>query len=367
MIWGPLKSLLVAALLVPAAHAEEPSIQVDSSVEANYAWTFPSPPGEVEPSLGFLSQTRQLRLTDATISLNSDWGRVGFHLEGGDGDFYKLAMAEDSWKGPNQYISQAYVFGRPFGSLPIRIEAGKFFTSVGAELAQSDRDFNTSRSLISWYGSPLYHVGIRSSAPITERFTIGAQLLSGCNTTGGAHGHQSMAYTAAWAGKHWSWSQLYMGGNEKLVGRGWRQLSDTVFTLNPSSRVTGYVEMLAAVEKRVAWGYDSWYGWATAWKASPREKWSFSPRLEWYNDRTGATTGLAQHIAECTFTGEYRARKWVMARLEYRSDWSDRPFYPYESGHQFARRKQAMIAGIMLLLHRGWPLKPIDSAATPRT
>src|ERR1022692_1928411 len=27
-----------------------------------------------------------------------------------------------------------------------------------------------------------------------------------------------------------SWSQLYMGGNEKLVGRGWRQLSDTVFT-----------------------------------------------------------------------------------------------------------------------------------------
>jgi hypothetical protein len=129
-------------------------------------------------------------------------GSRRFHLEGGDGDFYRLAMAEDSWKGPNQYISQAYVFGRPFGSLPIRIEAGKFFTSVGAELAQSDRDFNTSRSLISWYGSPLYHVGIRSSAPITERFTIGAQLLSGCNTTGGAHGHQSMAYTAAWAGKH---------------------------------------------------------------------------------------------------------------------------------------------------------------------
>src|ERR1022692_3837754 len=61
-----------------------------------------------------------------------------------------------------------------------------------------------------------------------------------------------------------SWSQIYMGGNEKLVGRGWRQLSDTVFTLNPSTRVTGYVEMLAAVEKRVAWGYDSWYGWATA-------------------------------------------------------------------------------------------------------
>src|ERR1039458_5237110 len=148
-----------------------------------------------------------------------------------------ISMAEDSWKGPNQYISQAYVFGRPFGSLPIRIEAGKFFTSVGAELAQSDRDFNTSRSLISWYGSPLYHVGIGSSAPITERFTIGAQLLSGCNTTGGAHGHQSMAYTAAWAGKHWSWSQLYMGGNEKLVGRGWRQLSDTVFTLNPSTRI----------------------------------------------------------------------------------------------------------------------------------
>src|ERR1022692_2972992 len=83
--------------------------------------------------------------------------------------------------------------------------------ALAPELAQSDQDFNTSRSLISWYGSPLYHVGIGSSAPITERFTIGAQLLSGCNTTGGAHGHQSMAYTAGWAGKPWSWSQLYMG------------------------------------------------------------------------------------------------------------------------------------------------------------
>ena len=363
MIPGYSPFVLVAVVLGRAG-AQEPMIQATVVAQTNYGWTTPAAPGGVEPSLGFVSQTRQLRLTEATFSLIGNWERAGFHVDGGSGDFYRLAMAGDSWKGPNRYISQAYVFGTPFSSLPIRIEAGKFFSSVGAEVPQSVQDFNTSRSLLFWYGSPLYHVGIRASATITSKFTLGAQLLSGCNTTGGAHGHQTATFTTAWTGKHWSWSQLYMGGNEKPVGRGWRHLSDAVITVSPFRKVAGYIELLAAVETRVGSSSDRWYGVATAWQVSPREQWRFSPRLEWYNDVTGATTGHVQRLKELTFTAEYRPRKWFIARMEYRSDWTNRS-YTHEDYRQDTRRKETMIAGITLLLSHGWNPKPKDSTAAP--
>ncbi len=98
--------------------------------------------------------------------------------------------------------------------------------------------------------------------------------------------------------KHWSVSQFYMGGNQKSAGSGWRQLSDTIVTLTPGPHARAYVEMLGGIEKRVTPGYDRWFGWATGWTFMPHDKWSISPRAEWYSDPTGATTGLAQHMAE---------------------------------------------------------------------
>lgn len=172
------------------------------------------------------------------------------------------------------------------------------------------------------------------------KLTVGAQLLSGCNTMTGAHGHQTLAVTTSWAGKRWRWSQIYMGGNEKVEGRGWRHLSDNVFTFNPSRIVTGYAEFLGALERRTDGGLDRWYGCASSWRISPREHWSFSPRVEWYRDATGFTTGTRQTITEWTLTGDYRPRPWLIARLEYRAD---------RSSTLSPRTRQALIAGITLL------------------
>ena len=350
--FGPVRLLQAAIALGFAAHAQDqPGIQFSSTIQANYLRSW-SAATTADASLGFLKAPGQLRINEATLSLTGDWSRFGFRIDGGAGDFYKAAMSGDSWKGPNQYVSQAYLFAKPFADLPVRIEAGKFFSSVGAEVPQSYLDFNITRSLLFWYGSPLYHIGFRASLPITQSLTVGAQLLSGCNTIIGAHGHQSMAYTASRTGKRWGWSEIYVGGNQKPVGRGWRQLSDTVFTIRPSPKITAYAEFLAALERRVTPGFDRWFGWATAWKVSPREKWSVSPRLEWFNDPTGATTGMAQRLAEFTLTGEYRPVKFAVARLEYRNEWSNKPFY-HRGDATMVDRRQTIVAGITLLLQHG--------------
>lgn len=282
------KSLAAGAILAWSAQAQnQPAVQVSSAIQANYAWA-PNSSGEPAASLGFLKNMDQFRLTEATLSLTGDWQSVGFRIDGGAGDFYRLAVAEDSWKGPNEYISQAYFAVKSIASLPIRVEVGKFFSSVGAESPQSysDQDFNTTRSLLFWYGAPLYHVGVRASAPVTSKLTVGAQLLSGCNTITGAHGHQTLAATASWTEKRWSLTQLYMGGNEKAVGSGWRQLSDTVLTLNPTSRIHAYLEGLAAMEKRVTSGYDRWYG--------GRQRGAFRPRTNGVSARGWNGTTIQQ-------------------------------------------------------------------------
>lgn len=327
---------------VPAGQAQDQQqpISLLTAVQANYAAaSLHSTPS----NLGFIQIGAHL--TDVTLSLSGDWSQIGFHLDGGAGDFYKAAMAADVWKGPNQYISQAYFTLKPYVGLPLTIDAGKFFTSAGAEAPQSylEQDFNITRSLLFWYGTPLYHAGVRASMPLNPTLTVGAQLLSGTNTIAGSHGHQSMAFTAAWSHKRWSLSQFYMGGNQKSEGSGWRQLSDTVITLNSAARVHAYAEMLGGIEKLITPGYGRWFGWATGWKLSPSDKWSFNPRVERYNDPTGWTTGIAQRLAEFTVTAEFRPNKFTITRLEYRRDWSDRCEFS---------RKNALIAGITLLYKR---------------
>jgi len=350
----PLESVILMNLLAGSVVGQAQSpVKASAVIETDYAWG-PASGEEGATGLGFINEAGRLRLTEATVTLSGDWERAGFRIDGGYGGFYNMAMAADSWKGPNQYISQAYVFGKPFARVPIRLEAGKFFSSVGAEVPQSYLNFNTTRSLLFWYGSPLYHVGIRASTPITDRLTVGVQLLSGCNTVTGAHGHQSLAVTAARNAKRWGLSQLYMGGNDKPVGRGWRQLSDTVLTLHATPAFTAYAELLAATEKRAQTaGFDRWYGWAVAGNFSPRKKWSLSPRLEWFRDPSGATTGLAQRLGEVTFTTEYRPVRFAITRLEYRRDWSNQPVYPGANNGLESKRRQVLVGGITLLLSRG--------------
>jgi len=342
--------LAVSAMCLLAQETFTPKIQLTGALEADAAWNFDYPAGGVNQGLGFTSYANQLRLSEATLSIDGDLGRVGFRLDGGAGDFYRSAMSADSWKGPNQYISQAYLVWKP--NHGTRVEAGKFFSTVGAEVAESYQNFNTTRSLLFWYAEPLYHVGVRASTSLGDGYTAGAQLLSGCNTVTGAHGHQTMAVTAARSGKHWGWSEIYMDGNEKLAGSGGRHLSDTILTFTGWRAITGYAEGLAAVEKRATPGYDQWYGWATAWRISPLEKWSLSPRLDWLDDRTGATTGWAQRLFEYTITAEYRPRKFAITRLEYRDDRSNRLFYPRASGLAASRHQPVLAASFILLLQR---------------
>jgi hypothetical protein len=61
----------------------------------------------------------------------------------------------------------------------------------------------------------------------------------------------------------------------------------------------------------------------------PNSTWSFTPRIEWFKDRDGFATGVAQDLKEFTLTGEYKMVEGFLGRLEYRHDWSNMHFFDY--------------------------------------
>ena len=68
------------------------------------------------------------------------------------------------------------------------------------------------------------------------------------------------------------------------------------------------------------------------WALKANDRWAFSPRYEYYNDADAFTTGLDQKLQEITLTGEYKTPVGLLARFEFRSDFSNKEFFVKDSG-----------------------------------
>ena len=54
---------------------------------------------------------------------------------------------------------------------------------------------------------------------------------------------------------------------------------------------------------------------------------ALTPRLEWFNDADGFSTGTVQKLKEFTLTGEFKMKEGFFTRVEYRKDWSNVDFF----------------------------------------
>ena len=73
---------------------------------------------------------------------------------------------------------------------------------------------------------------------------------------------------------------------------------------------------------RVRWQGVAFYG-----KVSPTSKFKLIPRIEWFDDPQGFTTGTSQTLKEGTLTAEITMAENTFLRGEYRYDWSDRAVF----------------------------------------
>ena len=241
-----------------------------------------------------------------------------------------------------QTIQQAYVsYLASAAKSSLQFDFGKFVTPAGFEVIESKDNWNYSRGLLFQLAIPLYHQGLRVAYSPNERMTVTGFVLNGWNNSVDNNGPKSVGFsvtgkpTAALA-----ITENYIGGPEISANNSdWRHLSDTVVTYTPTPKVS------------FAFNYDlgnettsQWQGIAAYLKYQPNTSFAFVPRYEYFRDRNGFATGIAQNVQDLTLTFELKHKDGVLMRVEYRGDMSNKAYF-FKNAREIVKNQNALTVG----------------------
>lgn len=317
----------------PPAPAPAPTwsigpIDFSGLVDVYYSQNLNSPSDRMNQLYNFDVQAEQFSLNMAKLSMAHAPDPIGFQVDFGFGKAFTLIHAGESEPNIFQYLEQAYVSFKPAKAKGLEVDFGEFVTSAGAEVIESNGNWNYSRSLLFAYAIPYYHFGIRTSFPVGKRFTGGVQVVNGWNNIEDNNSGKTIGLNGTITYAKWNWANNYYVGPEHTnTNQGFRNLFDTVLNLTPPGKANAYINYDYGRDKNIGPGASVWWGLAGALHIQATGKVAITPRLEYFSDADGFSTGTPQHLKEFTFTGEYKWVEGVLTRLEYRRDWSDVPFF----------------------------------------
>ena len=277
----------------------------------------------------FNTQANQFSLAMAKLSMSHDADPIGFRIDLGFGRAFDIIHAsEPSGASFLRNIEQAYVSLK--NKKGLELDAGQFVTSAGAEVIEAKDDWNYSRSILFAWAIPYYHFGLRAVLPVGSHFTGGVQVVNGWNNVEDNNSGKTVGLIGNLTSKKVSWMNNYYTGPENIgTNKGWRNLYDTTVLFTPADKFNAYFNFDYGKNNN-ADGKTSatWKGVAGAAKFQLNSVFALTPRLEWFSDDDGFSTGIPQTVKEVTITAEAKAAQGILARLEYRYDWSDKSFFP---------------------------------------
>jgi hypothetical protein len=295
----------------------------------------------------------ELSLLKGTIDKSDKM--LGIHVDVGLGETMRLIHAGDIAAQDHQalrYFEQMYAIVKPAKLHGTEIDFGQFVTSAGAEVIEANSNWNYSRSLLFAWAIPYYHMGFRVNTPITKVWSTSVQVVNAWNTVWGNNNLRNLGFSSAITLPKYTWTvNYYVGPNHLGTTTGKRNLVDSTLLLTPNSIVNVYVNADYGRDNRIGGGYDDWYGVAAAAHIALGKKFAISPRAEFFNDKTGFSTGTKQVVKEGTITGEYKYNDHLIARAEFRHDASDQKFFNRSSaGLPLVNSQNTVTLGVMAIL-----------------
>jgi hypothetical protein len=308
-------------------------------------------PGNREIQLrSFDTSSNQFSLNYGKLALERPAAPVGFRFDFGFGQTADVVHGGDpSAPGLFRHVQQAYVSFAVPGARGLQIDAGKFVTALGAEVIETADNFNYSRSLLFGYAIPFYHFGLRASYPLTGTVSIGGQIVNGWNNVTDNNTGKSYVGTVSWQPhRRFSISQNFITGPERDDdNRGWMTVFDTVVNVAATDRLALQLNYDYGMDRPDGFQRVHWTGISGAARFAVNRWFAIAPRLEWYNDAGGFTTGVAQRIKEGTMTAEFTLKDGLISRLEYRRDWSNQPFFDRRGLPGIAREQNTVMGGLI--------------------
>ena len=323
-------------------------IDFSGLVDVYYSENFNHPASAVNQLYNFDTQANQFSLNMAKLTMAHDPDPVGFRVDLGFGRAFDMIHATEQAPGIFRNLEQAYVSLKPPKAKGFEVDFGEFVTSAGAEVIETKDNWNYSRSLLFSWAIPYYHFGLRTSVPIGKYFTGGVQVVNGWNNIEDNNSGKTIGLTGTFAGKKASWSNNYYVGPENSgTNSGKRNLYDTTLLLTPTDKANFYINFDYGSDKTPTLGSVGWAGVAGAARFQLNKWFALSPRLEWFNDKNGFSTGTAQKVKEVTLTAEGKMAAGLLARLEFRRDWSDHDFFDRGSTPAASRYQTTIAVGIV--------------------
>jgi hypothetical protein len=387
----PPEKVSIASLLGPTS--------VSGFVDAYYQYNVNHPFGGVGTAGGGAG-FRAFDFRDRTISLNmielildkapdasGPGGRTGYHVSLGFGDAMNTVNATDhAGLGFAQYLKEAYFsYLAPMGK-GLQIDVGKFVTSMGAEVIESKDNWNYSRGLLFNYAIPFFHFGARGKYTFNDKYNVTGFVMNGWNNIVDNNSGKTYGVSVGWnPNKKVSVTETYYAGPEESTGafgstssgslvnvnNTWRQVTDTVVSYNPTSKLSFLANVDYGKGDRFPTNVTStfpsivctttpctlspavwWAGGAGYVKYAPDEKDYVAARYEYFEDHDGFTTGTFTprlHFNEFTATYQRTLAGHLLTRFEYRRDMSQFPVYSLSTFSRGIKHQDTVALGLIFL------------------
>jgi hypothetical protein len=314
----------------PAAPTFWQSVEFTGFVDGYYEWAFNQAPLQLR---NFDVNHNSFSLNYAEVALAktvSESSRAGFRVDFGAGDTANLVnLYEPGGTDYLKYVQQAYVSYLVPAGKGLTIDFGKFVTPAGAEVIENKDNFNYSRGLLFALAIPYYHTGARIGYTFSDKVSVTGFLVNGWNNVRDNNSDKTVGVSLSVKPT----AKLGLIGNY-LVGKeqssdadgGARNLFDGVVSYAATDKLSLLGNFDYGTDKVDGSGVD-WYGIAFGARYQAGDHWAFSPRYEFFTDDDGFATGTSQTLQEITLTGEYKAPAGLIARFEFRNDFSDESYF----------------------------------------
>lgn len=259
---------------------------------------------------------------------------------GKDADTIAAFGTIDKGRGPAAGVRKRFDVTQAFfqyGTGPLTVIGGKYVTLAGAEVIKSPSNMNYSRSILFGYAIPFTHTGVRATYKISDSLT----LIGGFNRGWDAVDDPNHNLTAEWGvsfapNPAATFALQGYSGKEQTFNYpsvsptgGTRNLIDAVASYNVTDKLTlvlnvDYGTQASALPLGTGGrGRAAWHGVASYANYQINDQWRLSLRGEYFNDRDGFRTGVAQKWKEATFTVAYLPTNNIELRTEVRADRSN--------------------------------------------
>ena len=320
------------------------STTLSGFVDVYYGQNFNNPATQTNGLRSFDGATNQfgLNLVELVVDKTPEVtnSRTGYHVAVGFGQAMNAVNASDhAGLSFDQYLKEAYFSYLAPAGKGLQIDVGKFVTPHGAEVIETKDNWNYSRGLLFSYAIPYYHLGMRAKYAFSDKYSISGFLVNGWNNVIDNNTGKTYGIGFGWnPSKKFGIVQNYMAGPEgNSLNHIVRQLSDTVITYSPTTRLSFMVNGDYGRGDRILTDPATntfsppvfWTGVAGYIKYALPGGSAIATRYEYYDDHDGFTTGtlVPTQLHEFTTTFERIMAHHIITRFEFRRDMSNQPVF----------------------------------------